>query len=150
MRPFARVAHAAIRDAEESAARHLRNAWNQTYGRERNPTHAHAEMIRATESAARPVITPNDTRATLGTLIGQLDGQGSLYTTTGASPANNGVPGIVAMMRVLWQQQTDRHGANPTVPATQGRVEFLLPIASALVHVFSTGAIRRLGDRSGR
>ena len=137
------VAQEAISRAEASASQHLRNAWTETHSRERNPTHAHAEMIRAVESAARPVVTPNDPRATLGTLIGQLDNQGSLYTTAGASPANDGVAGTVAMMRLLWQQQTDRHGANPTVPATQERVEFLLPIAAALVHAFSTGTVRR-------
>lgn len=137
------VAQEAISKAEVSAAQHLRNAWTVTHSRERNATHAHAEMIRAVESAARPVVTPNDPRATLGTLIGQLDAQGLLYMTTGASPANDGVAGTVAMMRLLWPQQTDRHGANPTVPATQERVEFLLPIAAALVHAFATGAVRR-------
>lgn len=101
-------------------------------------------MIRAVESAAIPVVTPNDLKATLGTIIGQLDKQGALYTTDGASAANDGVSGIVAMMRMLWEQQTDRHGANPTIPATQDRVEFLLPIAAALVHAFSTGAVRRV------
>jgi hypothetical protein len=135
---------AAIKEAEESASQHLKNAWSETHGRDRNPTHAHAEMIRAVESAARPVVTPKDLKATLGTIYRQMETQGSLYTTAGASDANDGVAGIVAMMKTLWEQQTDRHGANPTVPATQERVEFLLPVAAALVHAFSTGAVRRI------
>lgn len=134
----------AIRAAEDSASRHLANAWAETFGRDRNPTHAHAEMIRAVESAARPAVTPNDSKATLGTIIGQLESHGSLYTTAGASAANDGVGAIVSMMKLLWQQQTDRHGANPTIPATQQRVEFLLPVAASLVHAFSTGAVGRI------
>lgn len=135
----------AIAAAEASASQHLKNAWAETYGKTKNPTHAHSEMVRAVESAARPVVTPKDKLATLGTLIGQMEQQGgSLYTTAGASSSNDGVAGVVGMMKTLWQQQTDRHGANPTVPATQERVEFLLPIAAALVHAFSTGAIRRV------
>lgn len=133
----------AIDRAEASAAQHLKLAWVATHSRERNATLAQAEMIRAVESAARPVLTPNNLQATLGTLIGQLDGQSSLYTTAGASAANDGVAALVSMMRMLWQQQTDRHGANPTLSATRERAEFLLPVASAVVHAFSTGAVRR-------
>ena len=127
--------------AEASAAEHLKLAWAATHSRERNPALAHSEMIRAVESAARPVLTPNDLRATLGTLVGQLTSQSSLYTTAGASVANDGVAALASMMRMLWQQQTDRHGANPTITATQERVEFLLPMAAAVVHAFSTGAV---------
>ena len=134
---------AAIAESQGSASVHLANAWAETYSRAKNPTHAHGEMIRAVESAARPVVTPNDLTATLGKIIGQMESQSALYTTDGASAANDGVGGTIAMMKMLWQQQTDRHGANPTIPATQERVEFLLPIAAALVHAFSTGAVRR-------
>src|SRR5690242_9027153 len=100
-------------------------------------------MIRAVESAAVPVVTPKDKKATLGTIIGQMKNQGALYTTGGTSSANDGVSAVVGMMTMLWEQQTDRHGANPTIPATQERVEMLLPVAAALVHMFSTGAVRR-------
>jgi len=138
------AAQATMQAAEESAAQHLRAAWAATHSRDRNPTLAHAEMIRAVESAAQPVLTPKDPRATLGTLIGQLGGQAALYTTAGASAANDGVSALVSMMQLLWQQQTDRHGANPTIPATQERAELLMPIAAAVVNAFSTGAVRRL------
>lgn len=137
------AAKAAIRAANESAGTHLANSWALTFGREKNPSMAHAEMIRAVESAAAPVITPKDRKATLGTLIGQLESNSALYTTSGASPENDGVAGVVAMMRTLWQQQTDRHGAHPTIPANQSRVEFLLPIAVALVHIFANGHVQR-------
>ncbi len=139
-----KAAQEAIDKAEASAGQHLKLAWAATHGRNRNPTLAHAEMIRAVESAARPVLTPNDLKATLGTLVGQLNSQASLYTSAGASAANDGVSGLVSIMQMLWQQQTDRHGANPTIPTTQERVEFLLPVAAALVHAFSTGALRRV------
>lgn len=139
-----KTAQAAIDAAEASAAHHLKLSWEATHSRSRNPTLSHAEMIRAVESAARPVLSPRDLKATLGTMIGHLRSQASLYTTAGASDANDGVAGVVEMMQMLWEQQTDRHGANPTIPATQERVEFLLPITAALVHVFSTGGVRRV------
>jgi hypothetical protein len=138
------AAMSAIRESQGSASQHLANAWAETFGKDRNPTQAHAEMIRAVESAAIPLVMPNNLKATLGTIIGQLDKQGALYTTDGASAASDGVAGTVSMMRMLWEQQTDRHGATPTIPAAQDRVEFLLPIAAALVHAFSTGAVRRV------
>ncbi len=137
------AALAAMDAAEPSAAEHLREAWSATLGRNSNPTQAHAEMVRAVESASRPVVTPNNGEATLGTIIGQMTSQAALYSTHGASEKNDGIGAVVAMMRMVWQQQTDRHGANPTIPATQRRVEFLLPVTAALVHAFSTGAVFR-------
>ncbi len=137
------AALAAMDAAEPSAAEHLRKAWAATHSRNRNPTQAHAEMVKAVESASRPVVTPNNDKATLGTIIGQMTGQAALYSTVGASRADDGIAAVVAMMQVVWRQQTDRHGANPTIPATQGRVEFLLPVTAALVHAFSTGAVFR-------
>jgi hypothetical protein len=133
----------AIQKAASSPSQHLSNAWSATFGRDKNPTQAHAEMVRAVESAAIPVLTPNDRKATLGTLIGQLESQATLYTTASASAGNDGIQAVVAMMRMLWQQQTDRHGADPTVQATQERVEMLLPVAAALVHTFATSGVRR-------
>jgi len=139
-----RAAAIAVMDAAEpSAAEHLREAWAATLSRNRNPTQAHAEMVKAVESASRPVVTPNNDKATLGTIIGQMKSQPALYSTVGASSADDGIAAIVAMMQVIWRQQTDRHGANPTTPATQGRVEFLLPVTAALVNAFSTGAVFR-------
>ncbi len=137
------AALAAMDAAEPSAAEHLREAWAATYSRNRNPTQAHAEMVKAVESASRPVVTPNDVKATLGTIIGQMTSQAALYSTVGASSTDDGIAAVVAMMQVVWRQQTDRHGANPTTPATHGRVEFLLPVTAALVHAFSTGAVVR-------
>jgi hypothetical protein len=139
---------AVVKDATstaESASEHLARAWAETYSKTPNPTLAHAEMIKAVECAAARVLTPKDPRATLGTLIGQISNQGHLYATAGSAPANDGVEVVHQMMRVLWEQQTDRHGATtPTVPATQQRVEFLVPIAAALVHAFEGGRITRV------
>lgn len=137
------AALAAMDVAEASAAGHLREAWAATHSRNRNPTQAHAEMVKAVESASRPVVTPKDDKATLGKIIGQMTSQAALFSTVGASDADDGIAAVAAMMQMVWRQQTDRHGANPTIPATQARVEFLLPVTAALVHAFSTGAILR-------
>jgi hypothetical protein len=133
-----------ITDARSSASCHLAKAWELVYGRNKNPTAAHNEMIRAVESASIPALTPRDVKATLGTIIGHLKSQGHLYSTIGASETNNGVVGVTSMMEMLWQQQTDRHGSESTISATQERVEQLLPIAAALTHIFSISAIYRI------
>lgn len=48
------------------AASHLTAAWNHVYGRSRDPRSAYRE------AATIPVVTPNNARATLGMVIGEL------------------------------------------------------------------------------
>jgi hypothetical protein len=50
---------------------------------------------------------------------------------------------LVAMLRLLWQGQTDRHGGStPTIPVT---AEAAVHLAVTLVQRFQSGAIRRVG-----
>ena len=56
-----------------SAGAQLAATWRAAYGRHPDPRTALAQAIKAVESAATPVLTPNGRQATLGRLIGALD-----------------------------------------------------------------------------
>jgi hypothetical protein len=62
-----------------SAAEHLRSAWRSAYGRNPNPLTSYMEAVMAVESAARFVISPKNDRATLGTMIRDLDNKPSKW-----------------------------------------------------------------------
>lgn len=71
-----------------------------------------------------------------------MDWQLAMHSS--GAPADIGP--LVAMLRLLWQGQTDRHGGStPTIPVTAEAAEAAVHLAVTLVQWFQSGAIRRVG-----
>ncbi|QYA98261.1 hypothetical protein KZO11_34025 [Streptomyces anulatus] len=66
------VADAVAQSSAGSAADHLAAAWQAAYGRGPDPVRAYGEAIKAVECAAHAVIQPNNAKATLGTMLGEI------------------------------------------------------------------------------
>ena len=124
-----------------AAEAHLQEAWRRTYGRHPDPSKAYAEAIRAVESAAIPLVTPNDNQATLGTIRGQLRSQSKDFKFPIAPTA---ISPVVETISALWEGQTDRHGRPDGVhPISKESAEAAVALAITLVHWFTTGAVQR-------
>jgi hypothetical protein len=101
---------------------------------------AYSEAIKAVESAAHSVIQPRNTKATLGTMLGELRTARhkfgtALVTAAGKDP----ILPVEEMMRALWEGQTSRHGAQTaTVPET-------LDASRAATRLAAPGPAVRLG-----
>jgi hypothetical protein len=136
---------AAAKPEAGSAAGHLRAAWNAAHALKPNPVTAYGEAIKAVESAAHAMVGPNNDRATLGTMIGHLRGNPEAFriVLAGRSGAG-GVGTVTAMMALLWDGQTSRHGGkNPTRPETPEEAQAAVYLAVTLVEWFASGAVRR-------
>ncbi len=132
----------AAADKKGSVGEHLTNAWNAAYGRTPDPVKAYSEAIKAVEGAAAPVISPNDLKATLGKLIGQLNTHASAYQL---AVSNAAVSTVVANMQLLWAGQTSRHGqVGPTVLETVDAAQAAVHLSATLAQWFQSGAIRKL------
>lgn len=127
------------------ASEHLAAAWTATYGLHPNPPAAYAEAIKAVEAAAQPVIEPANTRATLGSMLGEMGKAPTRIHLGLAGPAGDADPAVaIAMCRTLWQGQTSRHGSGrPTRHESQAEAEAGVQLAVILVSWFITGALRR-------
>ncbi|MEV0937644.1 hypothetical protein ACIBMX_10485 [Streptomyces phaeochromogenes] len=128
-----------------SAAEHMATAWQRAYGRDPDPSKAYSEAIKAVESASQALIEPNNSRATLGTMLGVIRNSPQQFTTA-IPAANNGddIAVVADMMRRLWQGQTSRHGSqNPTRLETQQQAEMAVHLAATLVQWFAAGLVRR-------
>lgn len=139
------TARRAIQSANgSSASEHLATAWTATYGLHPNPPVAYAEMIKAVEAAAQPVIEPANTRATLGTMLRQMDKSPGRLHLDLAGPTGRADPAVaIAMCRTLWQGQTSRHGSGrPTRHETHNEAEAAIQLTVTLVSWFTTGALR--------
>ncbi|MEU3394973.1 hypothetical protein [Streptomyces albidoflavus] len=138
------IADAAGTPFTGSAANHLATAWQAAYGRGPNPVRAYSEAIKAVEGAAHAVIQPNNTKATLGTMLGELKNARHKFTATIASPGDDAVLLAEAMMRTLWTGQTSRHGSQTgTVPETLEAARAGVHLAATLVQWFISGAVTR-------
>ncbi|MFJ6076416.1 hypothetical protein ACIQFU_37300 [Streptomyces sp. NPDC093065] len=138
------IADAAAGPAAGSAADHLAAAWQAAYGRSPDPVRAYSEAIKAVECAAHAIIQPNNAKATLGTMLGEIKNARHKFTAAISSPAGDPIAPAESMMRALWEGQTSRHGAQTaTVPETLEAARAGVHLAAALVQWFVSGAIVR-------
>ncbi|MFK4687769.1 hypothetical protein [Streptomyces pristinaespiralis] len=74
----------------------------------------------AVEAAVHAVVQPNNAKATLGTMLGEISNARHKFATAiPASAASDPIAAAEAMMRALWEGQTSRHGGQScTVPET--------------------------------
>jgi hypothetical protein len=136
---------AADRSDAGSAASQLREAWKKLYQLSPDPSAAYSCAIKAVESAAHAIIEPNNSRATLGTMLGALRNAPHKFQLTLAGPSGNrDVDALVKMLELLWSGQTSRHGAQTnTRTETQGEAAMAVHLAVTLVFWFTTGAVTR-------
>ncbi|MEU4730805.1 hypothetical protein [Streptomyces sp. NPDC023588] len=138
------VTDAAAAPSAGSAADHLTAAWRAAYGLHPDPVGAYSEAIKAVECAAHAIIQPNHTKATLGTMLGELKGARHKFSTAISAPAGDPITPVEAMMSALWEGQTSRHGAQTvTVPETLEAARAGVNLAAALVQWFVSGAVIR-------
>jgi hypothetical protein len=118
--------------------RHLTSAWNHAFGRNPDPSRAYAESIKAVEAAAIPVVSPNNSKATLGTVLGDLKAAPQKWQLVLSRPSTTGIAPVEVvthLVSLLWANQTDRHA--PVQPIDQSQAEEAVHIALMLVHTFA-------------
>ena len=125
------------------AAEHLRRSWTLAFSREADPNAACVEATKAIEAAARDTIEPNNSRATLGTMIAAMEAKPTKWNTDLTSPDLDGVGTVIGMMKAVWKGHL-RHG-NPNEPldVPAERCEMIVHSAALLVHWFSSGRVRQ-------
>jgi hypothetical protein len=128
-----------------SAADQIRDAWRELYGVQPNPSAAYSAAIKAVESAAHATIEPNNSKATMGTMIGALKSTPHKFELALPGPSGGGgIDILTGMMELLWTGQTSRHGAQTITRAeTQEQADMAVHLAVTLVHWFSTAAVVR-------
>ena len=129
------------------AGKHLAKAWENLYGIQQNISEAYRLAILAVEDAAIPRISPYNGRATLGTVLRDLESQGdwSLPMTREHEKAPS-KDVLIGMIRLLWHGQHDRHGGQEEQePVSKQEAIVAIGLATTLVHWFDAGIVVRSG-----
>lgn len=95
-----------------------------------------------------PVVSPNNTKATLGTMLGDLKSSTDKYAIE-LLPADGTVVSfdvVRSMCQLLWKSQPERHGtpeerihSNVSQKAAEGAVH----LAATLMQWFTSGVVRQ-------
>jgi hypothetical protein len=139
------VVAAAVNAPAGSAAAHLQRAWNAVHSIHPEPGIAYGEAIKAVEAAAHAVLEPNNSRATLGTMLRTVRDHPNQFSMAiaGRDGAGDASP-LIANMKLLWEGQTSRHGSQVTTrEETLEEAAMAVSLAVLLVGWFASGAIRR-------
>lgn len=126
----------------------LAQAWEELYGLEPNASAAYGLAIKAVEDAAVPTVSPTNGRATLGTVLAQIEQQDDwqlpMEREHDKAPSREV---LIGMMRMLWHGQHDRHGGQPSAPGDVSIDEATVGVSLAvsLVNLFHAGVVARSG-----
>ena len=131
-----------------NAAAHLRKAWSKCFRLSPDPNDACGEAVKAIEVAAKPVITPNDLRATLGKMCAAMRRESEKWETD--SEFDGSVQTVVAMMDMVWKGHL-RHGdESAPLEVSQEAAEMTVQAAVLLVSWFRAGPDSYEGSASMR
>ncbi len=114
-------------------------AWAAAFGRLPDPEEAYEKAIKSVEEAAATIVSPSNTRATLGTMLRDMKAQKDWGIDLPG--AERGV--VVAMVEALWTGQESRHGGNNYRRPTQSEAETAVTLALALLQLFRSGSASR-------
>ena len=122
-------------------AQYLRDAWRNAWGRSPDASGSYGDAVRAVEAAYRSIVSPDNERTTLGTIISDIENKPQKFGTR-LQPRNdrNNAERIAGMMRMLWEGQRDRHGADdPDTPLSLEEAQDAVVLAVTLVHFAQQG-----------
>lgn len=123
----------------------LSEAWHAAFGLTPDFEKAYSKSVKAVEAAAIPVVSPKNTKATLGTVIADVKNQKDWkLAMTREHPDALTKDVVLGLMQALWTGQNDRHaGQVGYTPSTQADAEAAVMLAVPLVQWFTSNAIQR-------
>ena len=123
------------------AGDHFRNAWLAFFGRTSDISKSYSQCIKALETLLIPIVSPNNTLATLGTVIGEIRG--------GTKFIKNGFPAtyqleakemLLSTLQLIWKNQADRHGtASGAISIDETIAQFCVISTLAILTWFENG-----------
>jgi hypothetical protein len=129
--------------SSETAGHVLARAWSAVHGLVANDSGAYQDAVRAVEIAAIEIVEPSNSQATLGTVIGRLEGDGDwgLRLREHSKAPHSDL--ILSMCRTLWFGHRDRHGSVDYSVVTHEEARAAVVLAATLVDWFSSGSVAR-------
>jgi hypothetical protein len=130
----------------------LASAWAKTFSRDRDPSGAWADAIKAIEELLKPIVTPNDSLATLGKMRGALQACPEKWECDLAErPANAKPPRrspVEVFIDVLWliPYAPDRHGGSGATDVNDATSRTVVLQAVTICQWLRDGVLRQANE----
>lgn len=133
---------------EDESSDHLNVAWNAVYSRNPDYSKAWEYATKAVEAALRPIVAPNDSKATLGKLIGQISSTPNQWTISIVKRELAGteifpIDLFISTLRIV-NYSPDRHGGSNAEPVTKEHAILVLHQATAIVNWLRAGCLQKI------
>lgn len=136
----AQAAYERALSREDLSSEHLGDAWRHAFGRSQDAGDAWHDAIRAVEAALHPIVTPESTKSTWGSIRGDLRKapEGKFVVR---APGDDPMKNLLMMLDCLMYED-GRHGSDERVPSIEtARIAVLQ--ATAIVAAVGEGLIER-------
>jgi hypothetical protein len=138
--PTAQEAFEAAIRSRDHASSELAEAWSKAYGRNPDASDAWDHSIKAVEAVLRPIVCPNNAKATLSNVIGDIRAQHWKLKLRGRA-RHYSVRPLLEMLEVIWPDP-NRHGSgSPERPATIEEARSVVQLAVTVVQWGREGLI---------
>ena len=126
----------------DAASEELAEAWRKAYGRDPDGSDAWDHSIKAVEHIYKPIVSPKNDRATLGTIIRELENSQHLYKFVLRKADGSEVGYFLSTLRMLWPNP-DRHGSGQTTSVSLAEAQSAVQLAVTLVQWGRTSSLSR-------
>lgn len=126
-----------------TAGQILARAWGKVHAFTPDDPGAYADAVRAVEAAAKPVVEPTNSEATLGSMASVMRNHGDWRLPLREHQHAPTPEMLVAMIRSLYRGHVDRHGNDDYRDVTHEESRAGVAMAATLVAWFAAGAVRR-------
>lgn len=143
----AQLAYDEIANQSNPAATEIRTAWAEAYGRDPDPSDAWDHAIKALEFALKPIILPNDQRATLGGVVGKIESQPHtvpliIKDNGNKEPTVDPAAALGQVLRLVWPNP-DRHGSTAIRDPSIEEARAIVQIAIMVIQWVNIGVFDR-------
>jgi hypothetical protein len=148
--PIAAEAFAHAVTPHDAASKELKEAWRWVYELETHPSNAWHHSIKAVEHILKPIVCPNNTKATLGNIVGELRSSSQLWRLALPGPnADFNADRLVAMLELIWPNP-DRHGGGTPTVITFEQAQAVVHLAVTVVQWGRAGVLIKKEPQGAR
>ncbi len=141
--PAAEVAAAEAMRPTDVASEELAEAWRKTYSREPDASDAWDHSIKAVEHIYKPIVSPKNVKATLGTIIRDIENSTHLFQFVLKKPDGTELDQFLSTLKMLWPNP-DRHGSGQTAPVSLVEAQAAVHLAVTVVQWGRTNSLTKI------